>query len=272
MQISTKELELFIVLITAVFILAPITLILLVNQYNLRKKKYADERIMMKQNFETEIARVRVEVHEQTLETVGSDLHDHIGQLLSLTNLTLKSIDEHNPEKTREKVDSAVTLTSKSIQELRLLGKLLQGEQILKDGLINSIRHELQWLAKSGTLSVEIDCPDNVGADLIDPNRALMTFRIFQEAINNIMKHAEATTITVSIDCSPEKLTLKINDNGCGFDVAEKSAMPGHMGLSNIMNRAGMINATVEILSTPEAGTSITLHVPYQEHHGNETH
>ena len=271
MQISTKELELFIVLISAVFILAPVTLILLVNQYNLRKKKYADERIMMKQNFETEIARVRVEVHEQTLETVGSDLHDHIGQLLSLTNLTLKSIDEYHPERTREKIDSAVTLTSKSIQELRLLGKLLQGEQILKDGLINSIRYELQWLEKLGTLSIEIDCPANDELKRLDANYELMTFRIFQEVINNILKHAEATVINVSILCSSEKLTLIICDNGCGFDVEEMSGAQGHMGLTNILNRADMMKSAAEIKSRPGIGTTVTLKVPYGNQHGNIT-
>ncbi|AYL96224.1 sensor histidine kinase [Mucilaginibacter celer] len=272
MQVSSTQIEQLAILITAVFILAPITLILLVSQYNQRKRKHADETIRMKQNFDTEISRVRVEVHEQTLETVGADLHDHIGQLLSLTNLTLKSINEQNPEKTREKIDSAISLTSKSIQELRLLGKLLQGEQMLKDGLINSVKNEIKWLQKSETVTVEILCPEQEALPGLDANSELMIFRIFQESVNNIIKHAEATIIMISIECSEDLLTLKISDDGCGFDVEEKTNASGHMGISNILNRAELICGTAEILSIPGKGTTVTIKVPYKNNNEHINH
>ncbi|RWY50083.1 sensor histidine kinase [Mucilaginibacter gilvus] len=263
MSVPANEIEIFIILITTVFLLAPITLVLFVSQYNLRKKRHSEEKVMMQQNYEMEIAKARVEVHEQTLQTVGADLHDHIGQLLSLTNFTLKSVDELNPDKTREKIDSAIALTSKSIQELRLLGKLLQGEQLIRDGLSKSIRYELDWLERLGKLKIEYHDNNPSAKSGLDANKELMVFRIFQEIINNILRHAEATVMAVTLTYLDDMLELQVTDDGVGFDVPLAQATSPNMGLFNMQYRAKMINGSAVIESGAERGTVVKLTVPY---------
>ena len=265
MQVPTKEIELFVILITLAFLLAPLTLILVVNRYNLRKKRYMEEKIVMQKNYESEIATAKVEVHEQTLQTLGADLHDYIGQLLSLTNLTLKSIDQKNEIKTKEKLDAVIGLTSKSIQELRQLGKLLQGEQLVKEGLINSIGYELDWIKRMGIFSTHLQVNTSDNHKIINANSELMIFRIFQETINNVLRHSDASEISVDITYTIEGVELKVADNGKGFDSKEiEASKSNHMGLFNIQHRANIIHGSALIESWPGLGTTVTVKAPYE--------
>ena len=112
--------------ITLIFLIAPAFILLYIVVYNRRKKKHMEEKEMMKLTFETELVKTQYEVQEQTMQTIGAELHDNIGQLLSLTSLTLNSIELDNQTKAKQKIETAIDLTIRSIKELRLLGKLLQ--------------------------------------------------------------------------------------------------------------------------------------------------
>ena len=221
-----------------------------------------EEKEMMKMTFESELIKTQLEVQEQTMQTIGADLHDNIGQLLSLTSLTLNSVELENPEKARQKIDAAIDLTVRSIKELRLLGKLLHGEQLMALGLTEAIRHEINWMEKSGQYQINfvhvhpIPAPGNTDKDLI-------VFRIVQEVLNNIIKHARATEINISLEYLAEgKLQLQITDNGIGFNSENPVAGTG-MGLLNIEKRAHIIGGEVAIHSNPGDGTIITIIIPY---------
>src|ERR1700748_2188253 len=135
-----------IIIATAIFLIAPASILAYISIYNRRKKRHIEEKAQMQLTFEAEIAKTQLEVQEQTMQTIGADLHDNIGQLLSLTSLTLNSIELDNPDKSKQKIDAAIDLTLRSIKEMRLLGKLLQGDQLIVLGLPEAIRHEINWL------------------------------------------------------------------------------------------------------------------------------
>ncbi|MFI5159376.1 MAG: histidine kinase, partial [Sphingobacteriales bacterium] len=151
---ASKDIVQVVVFATAIFLLAPAFIVVYIAVYNRRKKKHIEEKAQMKLTFEAEIAKTQYEVQEQTMQTIGADLHDNIGQLLSLTSLTLNSIEVDSPKKAREKVDAAIDLTLRSIKEMRLLGKLLQGDQLMVLGLAEAIRYEIAWMEKSGKYKV----------------------------------------------------------------------------------------------------------------------
>src|ERR1700744_3598266 len=132
-----------------IFILAPVSIVVYIFIYNQRKKNHILEKQQMQLTFESEITKTQLEVQEQTMQTIGAELHDNIGQLLSLTSLTLSSVEMDNVSKAQEKIDAARDLTLQSIKEMRLLGKLLQGEQLICLGLVEAIRHEINWVEKS---------------------------------------------------------------------------------------------------------------------------
>lgn len=220
-----------------------------------------EEKVQMKTAFEAEIIKTQLEVQEQTMQTIGADLHDNIGQLLSLTSLTLKSIELDDPAKVQQKIDAAVDLTSRSIKEMRLLGKLLQGEHLIALGLPEAIRHEVDWLERSGQFQITYTTDDDLPQGNTDQN--LIVFRILQEVLNNIIKHAQASRIDISLSTVDEQLRLVVSDNGIGFDINTLTDGQLGLGLHNIQKRAAIVGGRAEIESQPGSGTRIAIYIPY---------
>lgn len=261
MQISPKEVLFLIGLTTVIFLIAPLFLIVYVNLYNRRKKKHAEEKESLKQAFNTELLKTQMEVQEQTLKTIGYDLHDNIGQLLGLTVMTLGSINIKDTEKAGEKVAAAEALAKRAVKELRALSRLLHGEELLNRGLVNAIAFELEYLERSDLFKITYIHPDTPLPPIAD--KATIAFRLFQEILNNIVRHAQANEIVINLAFAGNVLTLSIQDNGAGFDVAEIMKLHKGMGLQNIHKRAAMIGGQAQILSTPGTGTTIKITIPY---------
>ena len=247
---------------TLIFSIAPVFVLLYIFIYNRRKKRHIEEKALMQLTFDAEITKTQLEVQEQTMQTIGADLHDNIGQLLSLTSLTLNSIELDNAPKARQKIDAAIDLTVRSIKEMRLLGKLLQGDQLVVLGLSEAIRHEINWVEKSGNYQVSYAEEGELPA-ANNPEKDLILFRILQEVLNNIIKHAQATQINIKLEYHDQQLYLKVADNGIGFNAESLPAEQIGMGLQNIQKRAGIIGGQASITSNPGEGTAITIFTSY---------
>jgi signal transduction histidine kinase len=264
MKILESDTDLYLILLSATILLTGLTGFIIYFLVLYRKKQVLhlieQERLAVK--FQQEMLNTQIEIQEQTMQTIGADLHDNIGQLLSLTSLTLNSVELEGQPKAKKKVDAAIDLTLRSIKELRQLGKLLQGDQLIAIGLAEAIRHEIDWVERAGKFQVtyvdEGDIPKIGNAD-----KDLIIFRILQEALNNIIKHASASHINIRLEYHGTLLHLHINDNGIGFDTANLSAEKQGMGLHNIHKRAGIIGGEVLIRSNPGEGTGITIIIPY---------
>ncbi len=245
-------------LISIFFILLVAIIIITAILYHNRKRAHEIDIA----NFNNLLLQSQLEVQEQTMQTIGADLHDNIGQLLSLTSLTLNSIEPDDIDKTRQKVSSAIDLTSKSIKEMRHLGKLLQGDQLIIAGLPEAIRQEINWVEKTGKYEFsyiqEGQIPEKINSD-----KDLIVFRILQEILNNIIKHANASAVTIQLKYGNQFLQLQTYDNGKGFDPASLTRDQKGMGLHNINRRAEIIGGQVEIQSQASKGTTITMFIPY---------
>lgn len=250
-----------ILITTFIFLLAPAFVLVYISIYNRRKKMYAEEKAQMKLAFDAEIIKTQMEVQEQTMQTIGAELHDNIGQLLSLTTLTLNSIELNDPVKAQQKIETSLDLTIRSIKEMRLLGKLLQGDQLVGIGLYEAIRYQIIWLERSGQYKVNYEYDDLLVGN--NPDKNLIIFRILQEVLNNVIKHAFATLINIKIRHFDGKLHLQIIDNGKGFNRMELSEEQTGMGLKNIYKRAGIVCGEVIINSRQDAGTSVEIFIPY---------
>lgn len=260
MQISSKELIFLITLTTFIFLLAPIFLIMYVSLYNKKKAKHLEEKEALKKTFELELLKTQVEVQEQLMENIAGNLHDNIGQLLSLTSVTLSSITADSPQ--QEKIKTASELTIRAIKELRQLSKMMSGQELIKKSIGHAIGYELDWLAK-GT-EYQIRFTDNSTHSTPEyADKELILFRLFQEILSNIIRHAQATDIIIILDQIPGLLSLSVKDNGKGFILEEKMKDGGGMGLFNISKRAKMMNGNFDIKSGLDAGTEIFVSIPY---------
>jgi signal transduction histidine kinase len=135
---------------------------------------------------------------------------------------------------------------------------------LLQDlGLGMAAQHTLEYFCKHH----DLECSWQIDAiqGLLAPEQEVIIYRIFQESLTNISKHARATRVTVAIDKSPGAIRFSIEDNGVGFkleDLSRRNPVEAGLGLDSIEERARMLNGTLEIWSREGQGTRITLVVP----------
>lgn len=262
MQVPSTEIFSLIALTSLVFLIAPLFLIRYVLLYNRRKKRHEEEKSALMQTLETELLRTQMEVQEQTLKTIAYDLHDNIGQLLSLTTITLSSIDLDDRDKAASKIALIEDLTARSTKEVKALSRMLHSEELLSRGLFSAIEFELDWMKRSDRFKIHFEKPAFASfAD--DSSKETIMFRLFQEIINNIIQHSKASEIFVYLEQVEGSLKLTIRDNGTGFDVDETLKRKTGMGLYNIKKRAALINGTAAIESVIGTGSVICITVPY---------
>lgn len=262
MQSQTTQIAILISITTFIFLLMPLFLIIYIRSYNRYKKNNLLEKQHMQQKFEAEILQARIEVQDQTMQTIATELHDNIGQILSLTTLTLNSVNLNDSKKAEKKISSSLSLINKSIRELRELAKLLHGEQVVENGIGYALDQEINWLNKSGTYEIEVN---NSLDDLTErsPDKDLIILRLMQEIINNIIKHANATAITFNAYHEDKILHLQVKENGIGFNYEQGVTASSGMGLNSIYKRIEMINGKLVLNSSPNNGTNILIEIPY---------
>lgn len=248
-----------VIISTAVFLIAAAFLISYIALYAKRMSQHRKEKEIIRHSFQKELAQSQLEVREQTLQTIAADLHDNIGQILSYTKAVISTIDIQQTEKAVAKIASANDLLQKSIDELRQLARLMQGENILNDGLVAAIEQELNWLNKSNLYQTEFTHQFNLEKE--NKEITLVLFRLLQEALNNTVKHAMAKTICIRLTLKNNLLELTIQDDGIGFVIDEKK--PSSLGLRNIKRRTDLLRGEVEINAMPGKGTIVKITVPY---------
>jgi signal transduction histidine kinase len=261
MPSSSSQIIIGIVLGSLVFLLLGFFFILIVIRYSHKKRRLILENLEIKRKHEEELTSAALEAQEQALNTVSSELHDNIGPILVLSNATLSSLNVAEAEKASEKIEVAKHLLQKAITEIRQVSHLLNGRPVLTDGITNAIDKYAEWLRRSGTYTVNYTA-EKVPASINHPQKDLLLYRVVQESINNILKHAAATEIDIRVAYQPKNLIITIVDNGRGFNVNSDSQTTA-MGLAGMIKKMQLINGTFNIDSNPNKGTTVTLHIKY---------
>jgi two-component system, NarL family, sensor kinase len=213
----------------------------------------------MQSHFQQELLRTQIEIQEQTLKTISQEIHDNVGQVLSLAKLNLATFPTLG-ELQSNKINDTKNLVSKAIIDLRNLSRSMFGDQLQEMGLAKAIDNELSIVHSTGLFDTSLSVGNNVRK--LEPQIEIVLFRMVQEAINNIIKHAKATRIHIDIGYEPNQFHISINDNGKGFDLNNNNQSSGGMGLKSIQNRAALIGATFNIESDKGKGTTLSLHIP----------
>jgi signal transduction histidine kinase len=259
---ENKKIIIVIVAVIMILLFLGILFLIMILLYNNRRKLAQKEKEMMQQQFRTELLQTEFEVQEQTRKNLAADLHDNIGQLLSLTNVTLASINTGDTEKARQKIADTQELVGRSIKELRQLSKIIHGEQLIRQGLEQTIEQEITWVERNGhyTVAFEHSLPR---FEVSTNDKDLFIYRLFQESLNNILKHSGANQIRIRLYFTAPNLILSISDNGVGFNVAEKKQQEGGLGLFNMQKRATLLKGSLEVISEPNKGTTLIFSIPY---------
>jgi two-component system, NarL family, sensor kinase len=245
----------------SLFIILALTIGLFATLYWFYKYK-SNEKM---RSHEQELLRTQLEIQEQTFRNISQEIHDNIGQVLTLAKLNLNTITNHSvSEDINNKLTNSKDLITKAIQDLRDLSKSLNTEFISEAGLLKSIEYELELLRRTG--SIQIITMQEGEYYALPQQKELILFRIFQEVLNNIMKHSQATEIKVILNFQPHHFSLEILDNGDGFnsDEVEQNGQHG-LGIKNMQNRSKIIGANFTINSQPGKGTTVRIDLPVSQ-------
>ncbi len=245
-----KDIQSLILISSIILIIFAVVIVGLFIVFQKRKSNLIKKNLADSQKFTKELNRMKIEVKEQTLRNIGWELHDNIGQLLTLAKIQLQSIA--GEEKKVQQVGETIT---KSIQELRSLSKLINPDSSKELNLFDSVKEEINRLNRLNF--IEGSCQLEGEIYFISNDKELIIFRIIQEFITNTIKHAKASKITVIFSYSTDSLTITAEDNGVGFNLDSDST--DGQGLLNIKNRANLIGLEYTIDSSTDIGTIIKL-------------
>ncbi|WP_315821285.1 sensor histidine kinase [Paraflavitalea speifideaquila] len=185
---------------------------------------------------ENQLLKTQLELQEQTLQQISQEIHDNIGQALTFVKLNINTIDLCKLEETQNKLTESKELISKAIQDLRNVAKSLNTDFINEAGLAACIEYQLHFLEKTGLYTTRFYMSESWCKS--EPETELVLFRVVQELLNNIVKHAEAVAIDVKLECEAGKQLITVSDNGKGFMPAAQVLNHGEkgLGLGNMKN------------------------------------
>ena len=249
---------------TILLVLFVVFIIVFVLISQRRRMQHAQEKAALKAAYERDILQSQIEVQNQTLQQIGQELHDNVGQILSVARLNLNLLEEQptDPE-THQYAKSTNELIGKAIADIRALAKSLDGDFVKDFGLEQSLAEELQRIKKTGKFQTELEV---LGRRFeLGFQTEIVLFRICQEILNNALKHAGANGLKIRLNYAEKGLQLLLSDNGQGFDyeqvISNEIAKSG-AGLRNIKRRTELLGGTCTFKSQIGEGTEITIEIP----------
>ena len=212
-----------------------------------------------RERIKQELLRVENEVKEQTMISVSRELHDNFGQVAALIkinlNLLAKSVDEQHVGQVKE----SINLIQRLLADIKSLSASLNGERLRNIGWIQAFQDDVKRIAAMGEIKIVFQSNGDSNLSL---EKQVVVYRVTQEILSNMLKHAKSSEVSVEIQCSESEITLDYRDNGVGFD--ENKVIPGQ-GLDNMRKRCDLIGAKISIESQPGTGTHIILKLPNHE-------
>lgn len=253
MQKEKLDLIISVIAASLFVLLLVISVLFLFRIYLKRKNKLLLEKERMNIEFEQTLLKSKLEIQEHTFTEISREIHDNIGQVLSLVRINLNTLDAPVEAK---KINLMDELLGKAITDLRSLSHSLDADHIRNKGWITAVTRLLNDLQKSGKYKTHLQQDDDLPA--LGNDKPIILFRMIQEIINNVIRHAAADTIYLDARKENNNLVIKITDNGKGFDVSKNS---GGVGVQNLKTRAKMIGADLVIKSDKGIGTVVTISI-----------
>ncbi len=201
-----------------------------------------------------------LDAEEKERTRLASELHDGLGPMLSTVKYNLsgmKSITANLENGDKELFRKTIHLLDESCKEVRQVSHSIMPNALLKNGLESALR---DFTTKIGNNQIKINLTTDLRGKKIDSQIAVATYRIIQECINNVIKHAQATQVDISVIKDEDGLSATIEDNGKGFLLKEKQEEG--IGLKNMAARIRYLQGSFEIDSRPGNGTLIAFHIP----------
>lgn len=263
MSNETNQIWSLVILIILLCILgASVTIILILNQ---KKFHFNKKLLKVESDFQESMLLAKIEIQEQTFNHIAREVHDHIGQRLTMARLQINQVSDHINQPDNEKLFNASNMIEEAIADLKHLSRSLTANLIRDEGLISALQVEIDRVKKILPIEISIEINKDENAPFMPEENELIIYRIVQESMQNILKHAEATRVYIKMTYSHEYLHMTIHDNGKGFD---SQAYMGKnyfskSGISNLKKRAEILSGSFLIESGASQGTTLIFQFPH---------
>ncbi len=236
--------------------------VLVINSDITERKRGEESLVLQKEQLRALAERLQW-VREEDRKRVARDLHDQIGQILTAIKMDLTWVTRHLPESEGEvlaRLSESIQSINDGVKSVRTICSGLRPGVLDDLGLAAAIEWQAGEFASRNGVSCQVSVPP---VDLhLDGDRATAAFRIFQECLTNVIRHAQAKSVHVSLCQEAENILLVVEDDGIGFCESDLSNSLGSLGLLGMKERAQFCGGEVQISSSPGNGTTVTVRVP----------
>ncbi|HYE36751.1 PAS domain S-box protein [Methylocaldum sp.] len=227
---------------------------------NVTDSKRREQEIRESRELLQHLVAHRENLREEEKKRIAREIHDELGQILTAMKMDISlirmSFCQNNPELT-EKIQTLRTLVDRTVEVVRNISTDLRPST-----LDLGIASALEWLVKEFATRTGIPCVLIKMADIsLDEQLSIAIFRIAQESLTNVAKHANAGRVSVLLACEDDRIRVEIQDDGCGFDVTAKHKHKS-FGLLGIQERASALGGEFDIHSVPKKGTRLEVRLP----------
>ena len=201
---------------------------------------------------------------EEERRRIARELHDQMGQNLSVLNLGLKSLHDAAPKKFQEVVLPLQELAAQTARDLHRVALELRPSTLDDLGLVKAIRNLVQTWSAQWTIDVDVECSQYASTD-VSKEAETALYRIIQEALNNVAKHSRAKRVSIILQGTACRAQAIIEDDGRGFDTTKPrrpADQEGGLGLIGIQERLNVLGGSLSIESAPGRGTTLIVRIP----------
>lgn len=195
-------------------------------------------------------------------------LHDEIGQLLTVIRMQLKSAEPGATNEALRHLESAAGTIDETISQIRNLSLRLRPSMLDDLGLQPTLEWQVEQLMERTGTPVSLTC--DLGEQELNQQQETVLFRVAQEAMTNVMRHADATQVTVALSHTTTHVVLSIRDNGIGFEPQRTMHGKQGLGLAGMHERVELIGGELIISSEPDNGTELTVSCPIDSNNGTK--
>jgi len=239
-------------------------------RYNAKLGKEISDRKLIEDNLRKSEERLREftahmqSVREEERTSIAREIHDELGQALTALRMDLSWLEKRlpkEPPEPMEKVKSMFTLIDNTIQSVRKISAELR-PQVLDDiGLTGTLKWQAREFQARTGIRCKVELPEK--EFVLDLDRSTAIFRIFQEVMTNVARHAKATRVDIKLRIDADRLVLHVADNGAGISESHLRSSRS-LGLLGIRERATILGGDVQIQGVARKGTSVLLTVPLE--------
>jgi two-component system NarL family sensor kinase len=247
-----------ITLICIIFIVSAAYGCLFYNHSQLKRVAILQAGIIKQQNI---VTKGIIAAEENERKRTAAGLHDGVGQLLSAARMNLDILLGRLKQTDMDSLalaDKCIAMVDEGCREVRIIADQMMPNVLLKMGLVPALR---DFVNKIESQRLKIVLETDGLEKRLDSNVEAVLYRVIQETVNNVVKHARASLLDIQLMMEGNEISVTIEDNGVGFDSSGRTKFEG-MGLKNIVSRVEYLKGTVDISSSPGTGALVAILIP----------